>query len=226
MPNKYERFVGAYLRLNGYFQVPSFIVHAADPTRTSGGVVGNYTECDSLAIRLPHSEEIVGVKHVANHQALLDGAGGKIDVIVAEAKSGNENRPNTVWRAAATADPIASYIVRFVGTHPAPEVGAVAATLASTFRSEDTTTRYRYIVFSIQANKHYADRGITYITYREAIRFVVAVRGDSWLQSGLGVRSAHNQWDDMLIDIFRIANDQARDIEQRIADIESFLAAP
>lgn len=56
MPDKYERFVASYLRLNGYFTVPNFIVHAADdPGRVSAGQVGNYTETDILGVRMPHS---------------------------------------------------------------------------------------------------------------------------------------------------------------------------
>lgn len=61
MADKHERFVASYLRLNGYFTVPNFIVHAGDdPTRISAGQVGNYTETDILGVRLPHSREITG----------------------------------------------------------------------------------------------------------------------------------------------------------------------
>lgn len=226
VPTKYERFVAAYLRLNGFFEVPNFIVHAGDdPSRISNGVVSNYTECDTLAVRFPHSAEVVGVKHVVNHPALIGGAADKVDVIIAESKSGNENRPNKVWRTPA-ADPVISYIVRFVGTHPEGEVNAVATALAATYRFEDGRARYRYVMFSNTENEHYSRKGVTYITYREAIRFIVEVRGDSWIRAGLGVRSAHQQWDDMLVEMFRIANDQGRTTDQRVADLELYLAVP
>jgi hypothetical protein len=47
--DKYERFVASYLRLNGYFTVPNFIVHAGDdPERILAGQVGNLTETDII----------------------------------------------------------------------------------------------------------------------------------------------------------------------------------
>ena len=74
MADKFERFVAAYLRLNGYFTVPNFIVHASDdPTRVSGGLVGNYTEVDTIGLRMPYSREVSGAKHIVNHPLLVDG---------------------------------------------------------------------------------------------------------------------------------------------------------
>ena len=223
MPDKYERFVAAYLRLNAYFQVQNFIVHADDPARWSSGHVGNYTECDTLAVRLPHSHEVIGPKHIVNHTALMTGLDDRLDVVIAEAKSGNENRPNPSWRS-GKAEPAISYIVRFIGTHTESEVGSVAEALATTFRFEDARTRYRYIVFSKQRNDSYASKGVTYITYREAIQFIVDVRGNSWIEAGMGVKSVHQQWDEMLVEMFRIANAQDRDVSQRVSDLESYLA--
>ena len=99
MGNKYERFVVAYLRLNAYFTVPNFIVHAGDdPGRISSGQVGNYTETDVLAVRMPYSREVTGKLRVANHDSLVDGIAGKMDVVIAEVKSGKDNKPNPVWR--------------------------------------------------------------------------------------------------------------------------------
>jgi hypothetical protein len=195
MPTKCERFVSAYLRLNAYFSVQNFIVHAGDdPTRVSSGQVGNYTECDTLGIRMPHSNEVAGVLHIASHRLLTEGAGGRFDVVIAEAKSGNENRPNPVWRA-GTPDPAISYIVRFIGVHPDGEVQDVAKSLATTFRFEDPRSRYRYVLFSNRPNDHYASKGVTYITYRDAARFIVEVRGQSWIEAAIGVASVHQQWD-------------------------------
>src|SRR5712691_7382685 len=97
--DKYERFVASYLRLNGYFTVPNFIVHAGDdPERILAGRVGNLTETDILGIRMPYSREVTGKLHTANHAALIDGAREKFDIVIAEVKSGDDNRPNRVWR--------------------------------------------------------------------------------------------------------------------------------
>jgi hypothetical protein len=224
MADKYERFVAAYLRLNAYFTVPSFIVLAADdPTRISCGQVGNYTETDILAIRMPYSKEVTGSLQIANHGVLTDGSAGKTDVVIAEVKSSNENKPNKAWRAGVP-DPSISYVVRFVGLHAEPELAQVAKALSTTFRFENDHCRYRYAVFSKEPNEHYAAKGVTYITFREAIEFIVRERGQCWVEANIGVASLHHQWDDMLIEIFHIANSYERSVEQRADDIETFLA--
>lgn len=224
MADKYEKFVAAYLRLNAYFTVPNFIVLAGDdPARISSGQVGNYTETDILAVRMPYSTEVTGTLHIANHGVLTDGSEGKMDLVIAEAKSGNENRPNKVWRA-GTPDPSISYVVRFMGLHAKGELRHVAQALATAFRFEDDRCRYRYVVFSKEPNEHYASRGVTYITFREAINFIVGVRGQCWVETNVGVASLHHQWDDMLTEIFRIANNHELTVEQRADDIEAFLA--
>jgi len=224
MADKYEKFVAAYLRLNAYFTVPNFIVLAGDDSaRISSGQVGNYTETDILAVRMPYSEEVTGTLHIGNHCVLTDGSQGKMDVVIAEAKSGNENRPNKAWRAGAP-DPSISYVVRFVGLHAEGELRSVAQALATAFRFEDDRCRYRYVVFSKEPNEHYASRGVKYITFREAIDFIVGVRGQCWVEKNIGVASLHHQWDDMLIEIFRIANNHERTVEQRADDVETFLA--
>jgi hypothetical protein len=225
MPDKFERFVAAYLRLNGYFTVPNFIVHAADdPTRISGGLIGNHTEVDTIGLRMPHSREVTGAKHIANDPALVDGAVGKVDVVIAEVKSGNDSTPNRVWKSAHP-DPVISYLVRFIGLHAEEEVDAVAQALASTFRFEDNRCRIRYVMFSWQPNAHYQQRGVTYMTFDQAISFIVEVRGQSWFNAGIGVASLHNQWDELLIQLFAIANKLELPLNQRVDEIRTMLAS-
>jgi len=109
-----ERFVRWFLRFNGYFSIENFVVHAADdPARVSDGIVAPYTEVDTLAVRMPHSAETKGPLRVANYSPLVSGADGKIDVVIAEAKSGNENKPNKPWREKQVS--VIEYIVRFIG---------------------------------------------------------------------------------------------------------------
>jgi hypothetical protein len=79
-------------------------------------------------------------------------------------------------------------------------------------------------VFANEPNDHYASKGVTYITYPDAVRFIVEIRGQSWIEAGIGVASVHQQWDEMLIDMFRMANAHDRTIDKRVNDIQSFLA--
>jgi hypothetical protein len=212
---KFEEFVRWFLRLNGYFGIENFIVHAADdPERISGGVVAPYTETDTIAVRMRHSQEIAGTLTVANYPPLVDGSQERFDVVIAEAKSGNENRPNKVWRNGSL-EPI-EYIVRFVGLHKTDnEVAKVAKELSTKYVYEDDECRFRYIVFSRKPNPEYALRGVTYLEVQSVINFLVEVRGQCWIEKNIGVASVHQNWNPLINGIFAIANDQNLDIHER-----------
>ena len=79
-------------------------------------------------------------------------------------------------------------------------------------------------MLSKERSKYYSSKGVIYITYREAIQFIVDVRGNSWIEAGIGVTSVHQQWDEMLVEMFRIANAHDRDAGQRVSDLGSYLA--
>lgn len=223
--DKYERFVASYLRLNGYFTVPNFIVHAGDdPERILAGRVGNFTETDILGVRMPYSREVTGKLHIANHAALIDGAPEKFDIVIAEVKSGNDNRPNRVWRGGRGRE-VGSYIARFVGLHSSDaEVGVIGDALATSFRFEDERCRFRFITFSSEPNLYYRERGMSCITFEEAISFIVDVRGQCWIDASIGVASSHQQWDKLLVDIFAVANRTDEPFADRVRVIESLLA--
>lgn len=223
MADKYERFVASYLRLNGYFTVPNFIVHADDPERVLNGCVGNYTETDIIGVRMPYSQEITGPLQIANHCLLVDGANGRTDIVIAEVKSGANNRPNSVW-SGSSAKEVARYIVRFVGLHTEVEIPAVGDAVATGFRYEDWRCRFRYILFADDLNPHYQGKGVSYITFEQAIEFIVSIRGQCWIEKNIGVASAHHQWDDLLTEVFRIANNTQVPREDRVRSIRSMLA--
>jgi hypothetical protein len=184
--------------------------------------VGNYTEVDTIAIRMPHSAEVTGLKHVVNYEPLTGRATGRVDVIFAEAKSGKNNKPNGVWLTGSP-DPAIRYLVRFVGHHDEAQGADVAKDLAKGYAYTDATSRYRYIIFASEPNAYYAEKGVHYITFRQAAEFLVRIRGESWREAGLSVASVHQQWDELLNELFVIANDHKRSPEERIAAIEKFL---
>lgn len=225
MPDKYERFAAAYLRLNGYFTVPNFIVHAADDTqRASGGYIGNYTETDILGLRMPFSREVTGPLAIRNDPTLVSNADNKIDVVIVEVKSGGHATPNRPWRSQTNVHQAIPYIVRFVGLHSDTEIQNVAGSLAASYSHEDERTRLRYIVMAETANEYYQAQGVTYITFEDAIRFIIQVRGQCWIDANIGVSSLHHQWDDLLVEIFVIANNLNRSVEERVAETKAFLA--
>lgn len=222
VPDAYERFVAAYLRLNGYFTVPNFIVHAAgDPSRISDGQVGNFTETDVIAVRMPYSQEITGKLRIANDPLLVGGAAERIDVVIAEVKSGNQNNPNSVWREMKANEAI-RYIVRFIGLHPEAEIERVATALATNFRLEEARCRIRYVLFCSEVNRHYREKGVSHITFAQMISFILHERGQCWIEENIGVASVHNQWDDFLVRIFAIANSDST-TEERTRQINALL---
>lgn len=223
---KVERFVRWFLRFNGYFGIENFVVHAADdPLRISDGIVAPHTETDTLGIRMPYSEEIAGTLRIANFPQLVDGATGRFDVVIAEAKSGNENRPNKVWRNGIT-EPV-EYLTRFVGLcNSEEEIRAISSRLLSHFSYEDKRSRFRYIVFSSIANEHYGKSGVTYLVYEDLVRFLVTVRGQCWIEANIGTASVHYQWDPFINRIFDIANDSQNSTEERCTRIIRELLEP
>lgn len=215
---KVEEFVRWFLRFNGYFGIENFIVHAAyDKNRIRDGVVGNVTETDTIAVRMPYSREISGSLYVANFDTLVQGSERRHDVVIAEAKSGVDNRPNEVWKGKEGSKPI-EYLVRFIGLHhKEEEIRTVAESLLSKYVYEDSFCRFRYVIFSKQPNNGYAQKGITYITFDNAVNFLVSIRGQSWLEANTGVASVHHQWNDILKKIFDVANDSALASEKRLS---------
>jgi len=79
--NRHELLATWYLRFNGYFTVPDFVVHK-DYRNRSGG-----TDADVLAVRFPHSRECQRRFNFDRDPALVTN-GDKIDFIVCEVKTG------------------------------------------------------------------------------------------------------------------------------------------
>ena len=219
-----EEFIKHYLRLNGYFSIDNFIVHAADdPNRISNGYIGNYTETDILGIRLPHSTEISGQLCIANDTKLLSKQNGSIDIVIAEVKTGNENKPNKAWRHTETIN-IKEYIVKFIGVlQDEDKIIKAAKKLSENFQFENDSIRIRYIIFSEKENEHYSKIGVTYITYDHVIDFIINIRGESWMNENIGVASLHQQWPSLLKDIFNIVNDNSSEIEEKRIKIKDVL---
>jgi hypothetical protein len=51
------------------------------------------------------------------------------------------------------------------------------------------------------------------------------IRGQCWIESGIGVASVHYQWDEQINKIFAIANDFRKPLPDRVSAIVEFLAS-
>lgn len=203
---RFETFVTWYLRSNGYFTVPNFVVHAGDdPSRISGDVVGNQTEVDTLAVRLPYSRE-TSPHPLPTDPTLVEGAEGRFDVVFAEVKSGHSNTPNRTWRE-LDGVPHIEYVLRYLGWHEKDaQIKKVAAALQSRFLFDESRLRIRYIIFAKKVNVKWQQKGVKFITFDQCIQFIAEGRGQCWAQSGVGSRSIHYQWPELVKRIFQVAN--------------------
>jgi len=225
MADKVAEFVRWYLRFNGYFSIEGFVVHEADKIRKiDGDVIPQQTECDLLSIRLPYSHEISGNLFMANDPQIVDGGEKKTDILICEVKSGKDNAPNPVWKHASTHQQMAEYIVRFCGILPEDDVFKSACKeLSKTYVFNGDKIRIRYVVFSNEPFKRHQKRGVTYVTFRSIIEFLVSIRGQSWKGAKLGVASQHKQWPEFVRTIFNIANYCDDPIEEKMAKVAVLL---
>jgi hypothetical protein len=222
MTSLYEKFVSWYLRFNGYFTIDNFVIHAAnDISRIRNGIIAPWTETDSIAIRMPYSSEIAGKLKIANHNLLVEYQNGRFDVVIAEVKSGNSNSPNSVWRNKHL-DSI-KYLIRFIGLYEEDKINEVSQEIAIQYAYEDESNRIRYIIFANEPNRHYEKQGVKYISYLQIVQFLVEVRGQCWIESGIGIASIHYQWDEQINKIIEIANNFGMSPEERESIILKYL---
>jgi hypothetical protein len=159
---------------------------------------------------MPYSKEIVGRLHIANHEPLTSGAEGRYDVVIAEVKSKKGNQPNNVWKLDQESAPEKfipiEYVLGFIGLHQEQDISAIARRLGVSHSFEDARCRIRYIVFAKETNPYFKERGTTYITFGQIIEFLATIRGECWINSGIGVTSVHNQWEPLINAAFAIFN--------------------
>ncbi len=114
-------------------------------------------------------------------------------------------------------------MMRFIGLFDEPETKRVAIELLSHYRVESPNWRVRYIVFAYKPNESYQKLGVQYMTFDHMARFLVEVRGQCWIETGIGVASSHPQWDPLMKEVFAIANNQSIPCEERQAQMLALL---
>jgi hypothetical protein len=212
-----------YLRFNGYFSVENFIVHAGDdPTRISINKVGNHTETDLLAIRHKYSKEVSGNLHIQNDPNIVTPSNSLIDFIIAEVKTGNQNKPNKLWTEKKI--PVIEYILRFAGFIESEKaITKVAKELATKGFFLDRAKKYSIRLIMISETKpNKIWQHLNNILFEDIINFLVDVRGQSWANANIGTASIHYQWEGLIIKLFEIANNHNIDRntqKQKIKDL-------
>jgi len=222
--NSAELLAKWYLRFNGYFIVDNFIVHAGDDIKKiSKTIVGNHTETDILAIRHKFSKEITGALQIQNDPKIICGDDPKIDFIIAEVKTGNQDKPNKLWVEKRI--PVIEYILRFAGfIESEKELSQIARVVADSglYNSSDSNFSIRLVLISEKSpNKNW--HHLTNILFDDIVEFLVEVRGQCWVNENIGTASIHYQWDHLIVNIFSIANNQDIDIDKRKELIKALL---
>ncbi len=205
--DKHEELAKWYLRLNGYFLVDNFIVHAGDDNTkiNDTGLVSQHTECDLLGVRFPYQKETSGKLNISNDNQLIISQRDTIDCVVVEVKSGKRNQPNSAWVDKGKLHAI-EYVVRFFGLLPNEDlIKQVSLELSNCYLSKINNIAFRYIIISYERNDHYSRKGVKYILFEDIIRFIKEVRVECWLNENIGVHSYKQQWGEFINKIFDLA---------------------
>jgi hypothetical protein len=68
------------------------------------------------------------------------------------------------------------------------------------------------------------DARVLHIPFEAVVEWIVTARTPCWRENGLGARSAHQQWDDMIREIWECGDPRTqRDNSARISDIMAIL---
>lgn len=209
MENNYEKLVRWYLRFNGYLTVENFVIHEPQNGRVPEGA-----EFDTLAVRFPYSREQVQEKLIQNDSRLEDTEASKdklIDFVIAEVKSGKRNTLNNIWRPNGEAQKVdrVAYLLRWLGAlETEEEIAEIAHQLQKNLRARQHSFLFRVVYFSHKKTMQAVPKTVPQITFREIAKFVVDLRTPCWAQYNMGVKSDHEQWDDMIREIWNIGNPQ------------------
>lgn len=227
MEDAYEEVVRWYLRFNGYLCVENFIIHEPAP---SAETIPQGAEVDTLAVRFPFSREvIVGTpkKEVVRDVRLKAPQPENIDCVVAEIKGGERIRLNSIWRdhSEQTRKRV-EYIVRWFGCMQDEEVvSRISSDLQRNFYADHAGCSFRVLLFAKRRTPQNLPSGITVITFEDVMRFFVTSRANCWLDLGIGTRSRHPQWSDLVNELWTLAGpetsaDVHSKVEQMIAVLD------
>lgn len=221
----HETLVRWYLRFNGYFGVENFVLHSS-----SMKGIAQAGESDVLAVRFPHSRELAGFR-IPNDTRLIDQEAKShsiVDFVIAEVKGGKRAGLNNVWMPP---DPDGSkvervaYVIRWLGPFSDESmIRDVASELQTQHRSRRGPYLFRLVYFARIHQRKVHQMGISQITFSEIAEFFVRVRAPCWRDHGLGVRSAHDQWDSLIKRAWKIGDpDAPGSDEEKIEQILSLL---
>ncbi len=162
-----------YLRLNGYFTMPNFIVH---------GQPGSRTDIDILGVRFPYSRESDFYDDI-DHLRFPD---NKVDIVFAEATT-RRCKINGPWRRPGVT---LEYVLRRVGFFSCDgvDVDTVANRLYQERKYANKDVQVRVVCFGGAWNGEL--QGATQILWKDVIDFI-----RKRFQDHKDVKADHQHWD-------------------------------
>jgi hypothetical protein len=187
----HEQLTLWFLRLNGYFCVPNFVIHPSAPG-------SQRTDADILAVRFPHCLEVAGAPMPQDQGFVVP---GRIDFLIAEVKAG-ECRLNGPWVDPGKRN--IQYVLRWMGFLASEDdLDVVSQALYERKRWEDPQRLYsvRMAAFGEHRSARLGMRTVLQRTHLESVTFII-----DRFQRFDTEKADHRQWDDFVRQLFDMAS--------------------
>lgn len=201
-----EKVAYWYFRLNGFFQMESFIVHPE-------GKGGQRTDADLLGIRFPHRKEMFfdcPDHPMADDTENLALDAELIDVVIIEVKTNQPCTLNGPWSDQKKEN--LQRLLAAVGCFPMDQVQEVAQTIYSygEFRAKDVSIRVRLIALGHETNEELTKRypAVVQITWESVLTFI----GQRLHTFRINKRDVP-QWDDQIRTLKDLVKENSKDGE-------------
>jgi len=201
-----ELIASWYLRFNGYFPITGFVLHDAGATKQVGGQI---TYADILAIRLPHTKEIIHghVEQIhVKRDPQLDVVEGLTDFIIAEVSSQECKFPWMKENDHSIEVRFLDYCLRRFGYWPPDDIPKVSEKLsAEKCTVSDDAKRVRLRPLACGTTPSNGLPGIQQITFETVFEYLRDLFGCYDPYSSEQTRkivSDHKQWHPLICEIY------------------------
>jgi hypothetical protein len=144
-----EEVASWYFRLNGFLQIPGFVLHSDDPRRA-------VTDADVLAVRFPYSQESLrGVRMVDDRWLSNTTRSNQVLVVIAEVKA-SLCHVNGPWRDPARGG--MERVLRRIGFAPEDKLNVIADSLYKSLHWENDDFWVQYVCIGDRPNHDLAKR--------------------------------------------------------------------
>lgn len=204
-----------YFRLNGFFQMESFIVHPP-------GKGSQRTDADLLGIRFPYRQEMffdeLG-RTMEDDTEVLQLSGDAIDVVIIEVKTNQPCSLNGPWSDQEQQN--VHRVLAAIGCIPMEEIDAAAANLYDTGECwpDDQNIRVRLITLGGEVNPKLAEDypRVVQVTWDRVLAFI----GTRLHEFRTNKRDV-SQWDDQI----KFLQDLTADCSRKgVLDLDAFVRA-